>query len=72
MWGQRQRRHRFFNNIDINKNNLELTENFYERITTNQKPKVIDENNSLLLENVSHEDIIEYIESMQLKEDAFR
>ena len=69
MWGQRQRRHRFFNNIDINKNNLELTENFYERITTNQKPKVIDENNSLLLENVSHEDIIEYIESMQLKED---
>ena len=69
MWGQRQRRHRFFNNKDSNKSNLELTERFYKKITTNKDVKIIDDNGSLLVEDVSHGDIIEYIEDIKLKED---
>lgn len=69
MWGQRQRRHRFFNNNDINKSNLELTERFYKKISTNKDVEVNKDNGSLLIEDVSHEEIIEYIEEIKLQED---
>jgi hypothetical protein len=69
MWGQRQRRHRFYNDKDINKNNLELTERFYKKITSDKETQVMNDNNSLLIEGVKHKDIIEYIEEMALKED---
>ena len=69
MWGQRQRRHRFFNNEDINKSNLELTERFYKKISANRDVEINEDNGSLLIENVSHEEIIEYIEEIKLKED---
>ncbi len=69
MWGQRQRRHRFFNKKDINKDNLELTERFYKKITANKDVNINKDNGSLLVEGVSYKDIIEYMEEMKLKED---
>lgn len=69
MWGQRQRRHRFYNNYDSNKNNLEVTERFYNQITANKDIKINEDNGSLLVEDVSYKKVIEYIEEMELKED---
>ena len=69
MWGRRQRRHRFSTNEDVNKTNLELTERFYEKITANKDAKIIHENGSLLVEDVPHKELIEFIEEIQLKED---
>ena len=69
MWGQRQRRHRFYNNYDTNKNNLEVTERFYNQITANKDIKINEDNGSLLVEDVSYKKVIEYIAEMELKED---
>ena len=69
MWGRRQRRHRFSTSEDVNKTNLELTERFYEKITANKDAKIIHENGSLLVEDVPHKELIEFIEEIQLKED---
>ena len=62
MWGQRQRRHRFFNDNEINKNNLELTERFFKEISSNKDIKTLDENNSLLVEDVPYDDIINFVQ----------
>lgn len=69
MWGQRQRRHRFFNDSEINKNNLELTERFFKEISSNNNIKTLHENNSLLVEDVPYDDIINFIQEIKLQED---
>jgi hypothetical protein len=69
MWGQRQRRHRFFNDSEINKNNLELTERFFKQISSNNNIKTLHENNSLLVEDVPYDDIINFIQEIKLQED---
>ncbi len=69
MWGQRQRRHRFFNDSEINKNNLESTERFFKEISSNKNIKILDENNSLLIEDVPYDDIINFVQEIKLQED---
>lgn len=68
LWGQRQRRFRFDHNTDHDKN-LELSEKFIAKLQNISKPEIIAPSGSLLFNDVEHEDIINYIESMSLVED---
>ena len=68
MWGQRIRRFRFINDSDINKKNLEITENFIKKL--NEKNFEIissDIGNSKIYSNVPAEEIIQFMEEFQIK-----
>ena len=70
MWGTRERRFTFLNNNDTNDHNLDVTKAFYEKITQTNGMQKVAKNNSLLIENVEHQDIIDYLKSTKLIESS--
>ena len=70
MWGTRERRFTFLNNNDTNDHNLDVTKTFYEKITQTNGMQKVAKNNSLLIENVEHQDIIDYLKSTKLIESS--
>ena len=68
MWGTRERRFTFFENNEVNNKNLYAVEEFYKRLSKTKKAEKIAPHNSLLIEDVSHQEIIDFIESMNLVE----
>ena len=67
MWGRRQRRFTFLEDDNINTENMRITSEFYKKIIQNKE--LLDRNSSILIENVSYDDVSEYIKSMTLIED---
>jgi len=70
MWGTRERRFTFLNDNDVNDHNLDVTKTFYKKITQTNGMQKIPKNNSLLIENVEHQDIIDYLKSTKLIESS--
>jgi len=70
MWGTRERRFTFLNNNETNDHNLDVTKTFYEKITQTNGMQKVAKNNSLLIENVEHQDIIDYLKSTKLIESS--
>ena len=67
MWGQRIRRFRFINDSDINKKNLEITENFIEKLNENNFERISsDIGNSKIYSNVPAEEIIQFMEEFKI------
>ena len=71
LWGQRQRRFRFFNDDAINTENFNTAENFVNELQAlNPKNVSKDERSpSTIISDVPHQDIINFLEKMQLEED---
>ena len=70
MWGKRERRFTFLNDNDVNDHNLDVTKAFYEKISQANGMQKIVKNNSLLIENVDHQDVINYLKSTKLIESS--
>ena len=70
MWGTRERRFTFLNDNDVNDHNLDVTKTFYKKISEANGMQKVAKNNSLLIENVDHQDIINYLKSTKLIESS--
>ena len=70
MWGTRERRFTFLNDNETNEHNLDVTKTFYKKITQTNPMQKVAKNNSLLIENVDHQDIVDYLESTKLIESS--
>jgi hypothetical protein len=70
MWGTRERRFTFLNDNDVNDHNLDVTKTFYKKISETNGMQKVAKNNSLLIENVDHQDIINYLKSTKLIESS--
>ena len=68
MWGQRQRRFRYLPDAN-HKKNLEVSESFIQNLQGTSDPKIIKPSNSILFNDVGHDEVIEYIRSLDLVED---
>ena len=71
LWGQRQRRFRFFNDDKVNTENFYTAESFVKKLQeVNSNNVSIDENSpSIVIKDVPHKVIIKFLEKMQLQED---
>ena len=73
LWGQVQRRFRFRESTEVNCRNLEFTKKFVQRIveerTTTGAIRVDERSQSLIVSDLDYDDIIEYIQKMDLPED---
>ena len=71
LWGQRQRRFRFFNDDAINTENFFTAENFINELQElNPNNVSIDEHSpSRVISDIPHQNIISFLEKMQLEED---
>jgi hypothetical protein len=73
LWGQIQRRFRFRADAEINRLNLEFTKSYIQKLT-DQKSGTDDihedqKSGAWIYSNVQYDDIIEYVERMELPED---
>ena len=68
MWGRREKRFTFFNDNQINDHNMDVTKAFYKKIIQKNIMQKIPMNNSLMIEDVDHQDVIDYLESTKLIE----
>ena len=69
LWGQRQRRFRWVNDEDKNKEKVNITEKFLNHIKKDNSSIVktySQKNPSIIYSNVRHKDVIQYIEDMQM------
>jgi hypothetical protein len=69
LWGQRQRRFRWTNDEDKNKERVNITEKFLNYIKKDDASTVktySNDNPSMIYSNVRHRDVIQYIEDMQM------
>jgi len=69
LWGQRQRRFRWENDIDKNKKRFTITEKFLTNIDNDLNSKshtYSDDNPSIIFSNVKHKNVIEYIQDMDM------
>jgi hypothetical protein len=71
LWGQRQRRFRFFNDDKVNTENFYTAESFVKQLQEMNSNNVsMDENSpSIVIKDVPHKVIIKFLEKMQLQED---
>lgn len=71
LWGQRQRRFRFFNDDKINTENFYTAESFIKQLQEISPNNIsTDENSpSIVIKDVNHKAIIKFLEKMQLQED---
>lgn len=73
LWGQVQRRFRFPSDAGINKRNLEFTDGFIKKLADEREGtgdlSVDKKTGAVVLSRVAYEDLIEYIERMELPED---
>ena len=72
LWGQRQRRFRWRDSEEINKKSLSVTESFIKKLDEDSEAlasQVSNGNPSFIYSNVSHQDVINYINDMQMIED---
>jgi hypothetical protein len=70
LWGQRLRRFRYSPETN-HKQNLELSEKFIKKIQHGLTPETIAPTNSIIFDGVGHDEVIEYIRSLDLVEDDF-
>ena len=71
LWGQRQRRFRFFNDDRINTENFLTAENFINEIKKLNPNNVSkdDRSPSIVIDDVSHQSVVNFLEKIQLQED---
>ncbi len=71
LWGNRQRRFRFYNDNVVNDQNFNTAEKFINEIQELNPDNVTkdDRTPSIVIDDVSHKDIISFLEKMKLKED---
>ena len=73
LWGQRQRRFRWLQNDDgKNRRAVDVANRFITKLSEDQAivaSQVADSNPTIIFSNVSHQDVIEYIQDMQMLED---
>lgn len=73
LWGQVQRRFRFSSDVEVNRRNLNYTEKFLKRLSQEREGtdelNIDEETGALVLLNVEYEDVIEFVERMELPED---
>jgi hypothetical protein len=73
LWGQIQRRFKFKESHEINRKNLQYTEQFIHRLLTNNKrDELLSKDNQsehTIFSNVDYEDVINFIKNIDLPED---
>ncbi len=71
LWGNRQRRFRFYNDNVVNEQNFNTAEKFVNEIQELNPDNVTkdDRTPSIVIDDVSHKSIISFLEKMELKED---
>ena len=73
LWGQVQRRFRFPADATVNRRNLVFTEKYLHRLINERNGTgnlaVDEKSGSLLLSNVAYEDLVEFIDNVELPED---
>ena len=71
LWGQVQRRFKFLADPDVNANNIDYAKRFLDKLCSNSSSQIDteDPSGSVLISNVSYQDIINFIESIDLPED---
>ena len=67
--GQRVMRFRFKNDAEVNKRNIKITEAFLSKVAKNESKKYVRK--SRIIENVSHNSVIDLINELDLPEDRF-
>jgi hypothetical protein len=71
LWGQILRRFRFKNDKDSNEFNLKYAEKFIQKLSTNSINKIDKDepSTSIIISEVDYQDVIEFIEKIDLPED---
>lgn len=70
LWGQIRRRFKFHaEKKESHEVNLKATEKFITKIKTGSNEKIIEPSGSILLENVEHDDVLDYLREVDLIED---
>ena len=67
--GQRVMRFRFKNDAEVNKRNIKITEAFLSKVAKSESKKYVRK--SRIIENVSHNSVIDLINELELPEDRF-
>ena len=70
MWGKLERRFTFKVNNEINDQNLKMTEEFYKKTSKKHKVRKLP-SSSILIEEIDHQDVIDYLQSLDLIESDF-
>ena len=69
LWGQVQKRFRFYPDPEVNRRNLEYTANFINRLVKSEKTDRDETSGSLLFTGTTYSDVIGFIRAMDLPED---
>jgi len=71
LWGQRQRRFRFYNDDEINTKNFHTAESFVNELQELSPDNISKDEHSpsTVIKDVPHQSVIKFLEKMQLQED---